>query len=106
VVEPEGAGAADAPHLEVAGVLRRGDAFGIGAGRRRPARRGGLIVEGFMRPELVVGPPEGIEDALLGVQSRGGRSGCARLEGLVQAFVSAILLGAAGRDALVGDAKL
>jgi len=31
-VESEGAGVADPSHLEVAGVLGRGDAFGIGAG--------------------------------------------------------------------------
>lgn len=29
-VEPEGAGGADAPDLEVAGILRWGDVFGIG----------------------------------------------------------------------------
>lgn len=59
-----------------------------------------------MRPELVVGLSKGIEDALLGVEVRGRRSGGASLEGLVEAFVRAILLGAAGRDALVGDAEL
>ena len=59
-----------------------------------------------MGPQLVVGPLEGIEDALLGVQIRGRRLGRAGFEGLVEAVVGAILLRAPGRDALMGDAEL
>ena len=38
-VEAEGAGAADVPDLEVAGVLRRGDPFRVGSGRAWPVDR-------------------------------------------------------------------
>jgi hypothetical protein len=56
--------------------------------------------------QLVVGLLEGIEDALLEIDVRGRGPSGAGLEGLVQAFVGAVLLGAAGRDALVGDPQL
>jgi hypothetical protein len=56
--------------------------------------------------QLVVGLLEGIEDALLQIEVRGRGPSGAGLEGLVQALVGPVFLGAAGRDALVGDPEL
>ena len=55
---------------------------------------------------VVVGVSEGIEDALLEVEVGGGGPGGPCFEGLVHAFVGAVLLGTAGGDALVSDSEL
>ena len=59
-----------------------------------------------MRAQFIVRLLEEVEGALLGVEVGSRRPGGARLERFVEAFVGPILLGAAGRDALVGDAEL
>lgn len=60
----------------------------------------------WSRKVFDVGRLKGIADPRLGVEVRGRGPGRACLEGFVQAFVGAVLLGAAGRGALVGDAEL
>ena len=105
-VEPERASATHATELKVSGVLGWGDACGIGARGRRPLRRGRLVVQRFVRPDLVIGLSKEIEDALLPIQIGAGRFGCSRFERFVQAFVRAILLGTPRGDTLVGDAEL
>jgi hypothetical protein len=59
-----------------------------------------------VRAQLVVGPLESIETPLLEIEVRGRGPSGAGLEGLVQAFVDPVFLGAAWRDALVGDPEL
>src|ERR1051326_8154791 len=55
---------------------------------------------------VVIGPPEGIEDALLEVEIRRRRFRDLGLERLVHAFVGAVLLRATWRDALMSDSEL
>ena len=59
-----------------------------------------------MGSELVVGFAELVENALLEVEVRRGRARHFFLEGFVESFVGAILLRAAGGDALVDDPEL
>ena len=105
-MESEGAAVADAPDLDVTRVVRRRDAVGVGARGRRPARGGRLVVESFVRSYVVVGLAEGIEDALLEIEVGRRRLRDLGLQRLVHAFVSAVLLRATWRDALVSDAEL
>ncbi len=65
-----------------------------------------MVVKGFMGSNVVVGVAKIIERPLLNVEVGGGWFGRTGFEGFVHAFVGAILLGAPGRDALVGDAEL
>ena len=65
VIKPKRARGADATDLEVVGITRRDDARREWSRRRMPARGGCFIVERFVRPLVVVGLPEGVEDPLL-----------------------------------------
>src|SRR3990172_4644346 len=105
-VQPESPGIADAPEFKVAGILWWGDALGIGTWGGGPTRGRGLVLDGLVGAQLIVGLLEGIEDALLEIEVRGCGPSGAGLKGLVQALVDPVFLGAAGRDALVGDPEL
>src|SRR5678816_622981 len=59
-----------------------------------------------MGPYVVIGPLKRIEDALLEVEIRRGRSRGLRFERLVHALVSTVLLWTPWSDALVSDPKL
>src|SRR6185295_15280540 len=59
-----------------------------------------------MRPEIVVGVLEPVEDALLKVEVGGGRARRLRFEGLVESLMRAVLLRTAGSDALMSDPEL
>ncbi len=63
------------------------------------------IVKGLVRPLVVVEPAERVERALLGLELSAGWPSRLALEGLVNAFVGAVLLGMRGQDALVLDAQ-
>src|SRR5882762_4067593 len=59
-----------------------------------------------MGPYVVIGPPEGIEDALLEVEIGRRRFRDLGLERLVHAFVGTVLLRTTWRDALMSDPEL
>ena len=71
-----------------------------------PARRGCFIVERFVRPHVVVGLPEGVEDPLLELRIRCRGLGDLRFQYPMHALMGAVLLRTRGRNALMDDAQL
>jgi len=102
--ETERTGVADAANLEVARILRRGDAFGIRT--RGPAGGRRFVVERFVGPRLIVCPLKRVEHTLLRIAIGGGGPSGAGFEGAVQPFEGAVFVGTPRDDALVGDAWL
>ena len=66
--QTEGTAVTDPPDLDVTRIDRRLDAVGVGTRRRRPERGWRLVVESFMGPRVVIGPPKGIENPLLEIE--------------------------------------
>src|SRR5690606_19481055 len=104
--EFEAAVPVDLSHLVMTGIFRRRDGLGELPQGGVIVRRGRLLIESLMRPLLVELFPEGIEASLLGCEGRLGRSRALRLKRSVHPFVTAILVGPRGLNALMLDAQL
>ena len=106
VVKLELTSVAHAADLEVPRVVRSDNSFGIGAHRRGPQRSGCFVVQGLVRPVVVVVDLEPVELPLLPPHAGRGRSSRLSLECAMHALMGTVLLWTRGRDALVDDAEL
>ena len=92
--------------LPLVGVgLFFGEPVGVERGRGRVVQCRCLLVERFVRAFVVELLTESIESVLLGALVALGRCGGFGLEGSMHAFVSAVLLGFAGRNAIGSHAQ-
>jgi hypothetical protein len=96
----------DQADLHVSRIVRGWRLFDIRSRRRRPARAGSPMAQGFMRTLLVIPPPEGIEPALLAPPRRRGGARRLTFEFAVHPFMGAVLLRRAAPEALVDNPLL
>jgi len=104
IVPTNGAVATDPAKLEVSWVLEVGKPRGEDPG-------GGVIVvgrdiqaQGFVGAFNVIDGTEAVEGALLSAERGGGRTSGFGLEGAMEAFMTAVLLGTSGLDQLSPNA--
>jgi len=103
---PDGVVAGDQAELEVPGVLELGRVVSVRTRRRVVDRSRSLEVQRLVGSIFVVDPSELVEAELLSLEVRRGWRGRGFVEGAMEAFVAAVLLGARGFDELRLDAQL
>jgi hypothetical protein len=100
VAPADGAVVADPADQVGVGIVQLGQASGEGTWRGSVERRGSHLAEGFVGTLVVVDLAEGVEALLLSTRGVGRWPASLCLEGPVEAFMAAVLLGLAGVDAL------
>src|SRR4051794_247320 len=107
VLRPQDAAVrADAPHLEMAGVVEGRDAARQRSIRGGVVRRGWGLTERLVRPLVVVFVTKAAKAALLRARGASRRTGRLRLEHGVELLMGPVLFGMPGQNALEPNAEL